>query len=105
MLKKFLQFISDNQLFDIKNDTVLLGVSGGPDSVVMADLFFRAKIRFEICHVNFNLRGEDSVADMEFVKNLCETCPLPNGFISSSFIRSLSGFLLIEAKRLSKLSA
>ncbi len=82
MLKKFLQFISDNQLFDIKNDTVLLGVSGGPDSVVMADLFFRAKIRFEICHVNFNLRGEDSVADMEFVKNLCEKYSVHGSFYS-----------------------
>lgn len=53
---------------------VLLAVSGGVDSIVMADLFLGSslKIPFSIAHCNFHLRGEDSDADEIFVRNWCE---------------------------------
>ncbi len=72
MLKKFLQFVSSNQLFNPDSDKILLAVSGGPDSVVMCDLAFRASLKFAICHINFQLRGEDSLLDEVFVKSLAE---------------------------------
>lgn len=49
---------------------VLLAVSGGMDSVVMADLFFSAKIPAAIAHVNFHLRGEESNRDEQFVESI-----------------------------------
>ncbi|MBQ3655328.1 MAG: tRNA lysidine(34) synthetase TilS [Bacteroidales bacterium] len=70
MLQKFLRFISQNRLFDKDNDKILLAVSGGTDSVVMCDLSFHAGLKFAICHINFNLRGEDSVEDELFVRGL-----------------------------------
>lgn len=47
----------------------LLAVSGGIDSICMAELFYRSclKPEFSIAHVNFSLRGEESDQDMESV--------------------------------------
>ncbi len=71
MLKKIRQHICDNQLFG-DGDKVLLAVSGGPDSVAMADMMHRMHVCFGICHVNFHLRGADSDADEEFVRHMAE---------------------------------
>ena len=46
---------------------VLLGVSGGSDSMVMVDLCLNAKIPFAIAHCNFQLRGEEANKDEELV--------------------------------------
>lgn len=64
----FLAFINDNHLFD-RTKRVLLAVSGGLDSIVMAELVYRIKQPFAIAHVNFGLRGADSDADALFVEN------------------------------------
>ena len=49
---------------------LLLAVSGGIDSVVMLDLVYQAGFDFSILHCNFNLRGQESDNDSEFVKEL-----------------------------------
>lgn len=67
MLKEFTGYIEDNKLVN-KNDRVLLAVSGGIDSMVMAHLFIRAGIKTGIAHCNFCLRGEDSEKDEELVR-------------------------------------
>jgi tRNA(Ile)-lysidine synthase len=69
LLKKFRDFISKEHLFQPK-DKILLAVSGGIDSVVMAELFHRCKSDFSIVHCNFQLRGKESDADERFVKLL-----------------------------------
>ncbi len=48
----------------------LLTVSGGIDSVVMAELFHTARIDFDFAHCNFHLRGEESDGDQAFVEKL-----------------------------------
>lgn len=50
---------------------VLLAVSGGADSMVMADLFLRAGIPFAVAHCNFGLRAAASDQDEQFVKDWC----------------------------------
>ena len=72
MLQKFIRFISENNLFK-KNDTVLLAVSGGIDSVVMTELFEISGFRFAIAHCNFKLRGSDSDEDEVFVSTIAES--------------------------------
>ena len=47
---------------------VLLAVSGGIDSMCMADMYGRAGGDFAIAHCNFHLRGPESDADAEFVE-------------------------------------
>ncbi len=68
MIRKIRQFITDNNLIDPEKDRLLLAVSGGPDSVAMADIIHRLGFKFGICHVNFQLRGSDSDGDQEFVQ-------------------------------------
>jgi tRNA(Ile)-lysidine synthase len=51
-------------------DTMLVGVSGGIDSVVLVDLLESAGLAFAVAHCNFNLRGAESDQDEAFVKAL-----------------------------------
>lgn len=67
--KQFLLFLKERCNCNT-NDTVLLTVSGGIDSVVMCDLFFKNNLSFAIAHCNFKLRGEDSDKDQAFVETL-----------------------------------
>ena len=58
-------------------DKILLAVSGGVDSVVMAHLFHRAGYKYAIAHCNFQLREKDSEADEAFVKELAKRLDAP----------------------------
>lgn len=70
MQLEFLNFITREKLF-FPSQKILLAVSGGVDSMVMCDLFLKSNWNFGVAHCNFQLRGEDSVADEEFVQNWC----------------------------------
>lgn len=87
MVNKFRSFIHETNLFAEKTP-ILLAVSGGIDSVVMADLFARSKFEFAMVHCNFNLRGEESDGDEVFVKQLAQRYQV------SCFVKSFdtSGF-------------
>ncbi len=69
MIERLIKFIESNHLF-APNDTLLVGVSGGIDSVVLVDLLYHAGLAFAIAHCNFNLRGKESDQDEIFVKSL-----------------------------------
>ncbi len=69
MLKEFRGFIRENALLPEKGK-VVLAVSGGMDSVVMADLFHESKIPCILAHCNFQLRGKESDDDEKFVRAL-----------------------------------
>lgn len=74
--RDFLGFINDKRLFG-PTDCVLLAVSGGLDSVVMADLFGRTGQRFALAHVNFGLRDEESEGDAVFVQTIAAHYGVP----------------------------
>jgi tRNA(Ile)-lysidine synthase len=82
MLNEFLTFINKQNLIQ-SSQKVLLAVSGGMDSVVMCDLFSKAKLDFVIAHCNFGLRGEESNDDEMFVKKLSIKYKVP--FIITTF--------------------
>lgn len=67
MIQKFNSYIQNEKLF-VPENKILLTVSGGIDSMVMADLFLKSSLHFGICHCNFSLRGDESDKDEEFVK-------------------------------------
>ncbi|MDF3077252.1 MAG: tilS [Sphingobacteriaceae bacterium] len=68
-LQRFKAFISEQNLIG-EGDSVLLAVSGGKDSVLLAHLFNEAQLSFGIAHCNFGLRGEESDGDEFFVQEL-----------------------------------
>ncbi len=76
MYDSFLGFINEHRLIE-PTDRVLLAVSGGIDSMVMANLFARTGFPFGIAHVNFSLRGAESDADEELVRALATQLNAP----------------------------
>ena len=72
MLKHFAQKVEDlRRLIDNQRSaSFLLAVSGGMDSMCMADLFLNTagEDAFAIAHCNFSLRGEESDGDEMVVR-------------------------------------
>lgn len=60
------------------NDTIVVGVSGGADSVALLHFFkFNRDLQVIACHINHKLRGDESYRDMDFVNNLCTMWDIP----------------------------
>ena len=57
--------------------TYLLAVSGGVDSMVLAELFRVCNLKFEVAHINYHLRNEDSNLDQKMVSDFCERHQIP----------------------------
>ena len=82
MLRRFLEYSEKEKLFG-RGSKILLAVSGGIDSMVMAWLFREAGIEHSIAHCNFSLRGAESDGDEEFVAAWARTNGIP--FFSTRF--------------------
>lgn len=75
LIKKIQNFAFQNNLWE-RGSKIVLGVSGGPDSVVLLDIFNHLAKKYDfqlhIAHVNYGLRGKDSQKDEIFVRELGE---------------------------------
>lgn len=67
MLEAFLKNCSEKKLIK-PGQKVLLAISGGIDSMVLLYLFEKSGFDYGIVHCNFQLRGNESDGDEEFVK-------------------------------------
>ena len=61
----------------IKKGQILVTVSGGADSVALLRVLLAAGCNCRAVHCNFHLRGEESMRDERFVRNLCERLGVP----------------------------
>jgi tRNA(Ile)-lysidine synthase len=71
MVEQFLKFIHKENLFQ-SSDRILLAVSGGADSMLMAHLFVSTGFQVGVAHCNFSLRGEESDKEELFVSEYCD---------------------------------
>lgn len=71
MLQRFENFILKNSLFN-KDQSLLLALSGGADSVCLFYLLLNSGFNFSVAHCNFQLRGEESNEDELFVLKLAK---------------------------------
>ncbi len=76
MIEQLKQYISTHKLCK-SNAKVLVAISGGVDSVVLADLMFHLGYDIGLAHCNFGLRSEASDKDAQFVKQLAKLYGIP----------------------------
>ena len=71
MKNKVQHFIVEKSLFS-KEDKLILGISGGADSVCLMHVLLALGDSFDLAHCDFNLRGKESDEDESFVKELAK---------------------------------
>ena len=76
MLEKFQNHLDNNWSF-LHGKKLLLAVSAGLDSMVMADLFSKGSFETAIAHCNFQLRGVESFEDQQFVEQYADQNSIP----------------------------
>ncbi len=76
MIQQLIHFITENKIFD-KRHKILVGVSGGIDSVVLLDLLDKGGYSMAIAHCNFQLRGAESDKDERLVQTLALKYDVP----------------------------
>ena len=88
MLKEFKNFVEKNNLIE-KGDKILLALSGGIDSMVLAKLLIlysqrtsstvnsQSQCHLSFAHCNFHLRGDDSNRDEKFVTEFAKENKIP----------------------------
>jgi tRNA(Ile)-lysidine synthase len=94
MQEKLEAFVSENNLF-CKNDRILIALSGGVDSVVLAHLMLKANYDIALAHCNFHLREEESNRDEAFVRSWAEK----NGV--RLFVKEFDTFAYMKENKLS----
>ena len=92
LTKKVEKFIMENKLIE-SGDKIVVGVSGGPDSICLLDVLRKIKsgnLFFEIyvAHINHMLR-ENAIIDEQYVENYCKKNDIPV-FIRRADIEKIS---------------
>lgn len=80
LLKRVQNWSHTNQLWS-RNDKILVGISGGPDSVCLLHLLARIAQKSNLSlfsiHINYRLRGKESLKDELFVRSFCKDLSIP----------------------------
>ncbi|AMC11700.1 tRNA(Ile)-lysidine synthetase [Lutibacter profundi] len=80
-MKVVLQKHIHQNLSFLKDKNLLIAISGGIDSTVLADLFYQLNFSISLAHCNFMLRGKESKKDEQFVKELGDKLKIPTFII------------------------
>ncbi len=81
MKDRVLQTIRQHHMLK-QGDSVIVGLSGGADSVALLCVLLKLQKTLGIaalsaCHINHNLRGEESLRDERFCSALCDRLSVP----------------------------
>lgn len=91
-LNKVISTIEKYSMFS-NGDTVVVGVSGGADSVMLLHCLYllrdRYNLKIKVAHVNHKIRKGDAEKDAEFVRSLCEKFGV-EFYLKEAYIKDLS---------------
>jgi tRNA(Ile)-lysidine synthase len=80
VLDRIRRFVEQNNLLS-PGETLVVGVSGGPDSLCLLHLLCRLRAEYDlslhVAHLHHGQRGADADADAEFVRTLAAAWGLP----------------------------
>ena len=102
MLQQFEKHINHNFPF-LKEKRLLLAVSGGVDSIVLLYLCRQLDLSFAVAHCNFQLRGDESDDDEQFVKAICHELRIPifiEKFVTAAFAEVHKLSIQVVARKL-----
>lgn len=99
LVNDFLDYVSKNKLFSLK-DKILLAFSGGVDSVVLSHLLWQTQHCFALAHVNFGLRGEASAADARWAAAWAQQMGVPFFLYEVQPKTRISGNIQLWARQL-----
>lgn len=102
MLSKFQKQLSENLPF-LREKKLLLAISGGIDSVVLAYLLQQLDYDISLAHCNFKLRGIESDGDEEFIRDFASKNELElfvTSFDTESFAKDNKFSIQVAARQL-----
>lgn len=79
-------FIKKHNMFQ-KDTPIIVGVSGGADSICLATVLKKLGYNIIVAHINHNLRGEESLRDENFVREFSKK----NGFVFELLSANVQG--------------
>ncbi len=94
MIEKFRKYIENQHLIN-KGDRILVALSGGVDSMVLAELLRRCGYDITFAHCNFHLRGKESDGDEQFVREYAERVGV------KLFVRQFDTLEYVETQKVS----
>lgn len=94
MLTKFQNYIESQHLIN-KGDRILVALSGGVDSMVLAELLRRCGYDITFAHCNFHLRGKESDDDEQFVREYADKVGV------KLFVRQFDTLEYVETQKVS----
>ena len=97
MINKVKKTIEKYNLID-KEDKILVGVSGGPDSITLLNILYELGYNLCVAHINHGIR-ENAVEDEKYVTNFCKEKNIPC-FVKQVKLKELNiGMTLEEVGR------
>lgn len=93
MVNKVKNTIEKFNMFN-NEDKILIGVSGGPDSITLLNILYKLGYNIYVAHVNHGLR-ENAESDELFVKSFCEERKIPC-FIKRVKLKEIDSDMTLE---------
>ncbi len=103
MKERVRQYIRTHQMFTA-GELVIVGVSGGPDSVALLHLLHQFKfelgIDLHVFHLDHGLRGEQSAEDARYVRQLADGLSFPSTIVGlgPEVLKRLGGSIQAAAR-------
>ena len=92
-LQKVKRFMTETGMLQNCSE-IILGVSGGPDSMTMLHILNELRdefgYRLRVVHVNHGIRGKEALRDQQMVEKICSEWKIPCAVYNWTFTTKLS---------------